>query len=34
MAPADFFAEGMDVIQKSLPSSEFEHLEDALSIRA
>jgi hypothetical protein len=34
MASADFFAEGMDVIQKSLPPSEFEHLEDALSIRA
>jgi hypothetical protein len=34
MAPADFFAEGMDVIQKALPPLEFELLEDALSIRA
>jgi len=34
MASADFFAEGMEVIQKALPPSEFEQLEDALSIRA
>jgi hypothetical protein len=34
MAPVDFFAEGMEVIQKVLPPSEFEHLEDALSIQA
>jgi hypothetical protein len=34
MAPAGLFAEGMAVIQKVLPPSELEHLEDALSIRA
>ncbi len=34
MAPADFFAEGIEMIQKVLPRSEFEHLENALSIRS
>jgi hypothetical protein len=34
MAPADFFAEGMEVIQKVLALSEYEHLEEALSVRA
>jgi hypothetical protein len=33
MAPAGFFAEAMGVIQKVLPPSEFQHLENALSIR-
>ena len=32
MAPADFFAEGMEVIQKVLPLSEFEQLEDAMGV--
>jgi hypothetical protein len=34
LAPAEFFAEGMEVIQKVLSPSEFENLEDALSVRA
>ena len=34
MAPAEFFAQGMEVIQKVLTQSEFEKLEDALSVRA
>jgi hypothetical protein len=33
MAPADFFAEGMEVIQKVLPPPEFGDLEEALSVR-
>jgi hypothetical protein len=33
MAPADYFAEGMEVIQKALPPSEFESLEEAMSVR-
>ncbi len=32
MAPADFFAEGMEVIEKAVPPLEFQHLEDALSM--
>jgi hypothetical protein len=34
MAPTDFFAEGMEAIQKVLRPSEFGHLQEALSIRA
>jgi hypothetical protein len=34
MASADFFAEGMEVIQNAIPATEFEHLEDALSLPA
>lgn len=34
MASADFFAEGMEVIQKVVAASEFEQLEDALFIQA
>ena len=34
MAPANFFAEGMAVIQKVISAAEFDQLEGALSIRA
>ncbi len=34
MASTDFFAEGMEVIQKVIAASEFEQLEDALSVQS